>query len=66
MTDNGRGAVVQEAVKACLQGDVAALPGLFTADVSGWSPNLLVSSLAELTEVVGEREGALSDVTLEK
>jgi len=65
MADNERGAVIRDAVGACLRGDVAALPGLFTANVSGWSPNLLVSSLDELSEAVGEREGALSDVELD-
>jgi hypothetical protein len=40
------------------------LPELFTSDVSGWSPNLLVTSLDQLTEVVASREAALSDVTV--
>src|SRR5262245_13333643 len=64
MIATDRRAVLQHAVEACLVGDVEALPNLFTPDVSGWSPNLLVSSLAELTEAVAEREDALSDVNV--
>ena len=45
-------------------GATEALPELFTGDVSGWSPNMLVKSLDELTEVVASREAALSDVTV--
>ena len=65
MADTDRRAVLQRAVEACLVGDVAALPDLFTPDVSGWSPNLLVSSLDELAEEVAEREDALSNVKLD-
>jgi len=62
MTDNDRRGVLQRAVEACLVGDVSSLPEVFTQDVSGWSPNLLVGSLDELTEVVAQREDALTDV----
>jgi len=65
MAANGRRAVLQRAVEAVAGGDVAALPELFTDDVTGWSPNMLVTSLGELTEVVGEREDALSDLRVE-
>jgi hypothetical protein len=41
------------------------LPDLFTSDVSGWGPNMLVSSLDELEETVAAREEALSDVGIE-
>jgi len=34
------------------------LPELFTEAVSGWSPNLLVTSLDELTEAIADREDA--------
>ena len=30
----------------------------------GWSPNMLVSSLDELSEVVADREGSISDVAV--
>ena len=64
MADNDRRRVLNRAVEACLRGEVDALPGVFTADVSGWSPNMLVASLEELTEIVAYREDALSDVTV--
>jgi hypothetical protein len=48
-----------------LLGEVDALPEMFTADVSGWSPNMLVTSLDELTEIVADREDALSDVKIQ-
>lgn len=65
MADNDRGAVLTRALQAAITGDVDALPEVFTADVSGWSPNMLVASLRELSEVVGEREEALSDVSVQ-
>lgn len=65
MAENGRAQVLRRGLEACIAGDVDALPGLFTADVSGWSPNMLVSSLDELSETVASREEALSDVTIE-
>jgi hypothetical protein len=65
MSDTDRRQVLQRAIEACVLGDVAALPEMFTADVSGWSPNMLVSSLDELTEVVAYREDALSNVSIQ-
>ena len=65
MAENERHRVLRRAVEACVLGDVHALPELFTADVSGWSPNMLVSSLDELSEVVAERDDAFSDVAIQ-
>jgi SnoaL-like domain len=65
MAENGRGEVLRRALEACITGDVDALPEFFTADVSGWGPNMLVRSLDELTETVASREDALSDVGIE-
>ena len=65
MADPGRGAVLTRALEACIVGDVDALPDVFTDDVSGWSPNMLVGSLDELIELIGEREDALADVTVQ-
>jgi SnoaL-like protein len=64
MAQNGRGQVLQQALEACIEGEVGALPALFTADVSGWGPHMLVSNLDELSEVIATREDALSDVEL--
>jgi len=65
MAQNGRGDVLERALEACVTGDVGPLPELFTDDVSGWSPNMLVTSLAELQDIVAERDGSLSDVSLQ-
>lgn len=65
MARNGRGRVLERALEACVKGDVDALPELFTEDLSGWSPNMLVTSLAELREVVAERDQSLSDVSVQ-
>ena len=64
MAQNGRAGVLERALDACVTGQAGALPELFTDDVSGWSPNLMVSSLGELTEAVGARDESLSDVSI--
>ena len=65
MAENSRAQILRRALEACVTGDVDALPKLFTADVSGWGPHLLVSSLDELSETLAYREEALSDVGIE-
>jgi hypothetical protein len=65
MADNDRAYVLRRALEACIRGEVDLLPELFTADVSGWSPNMLVASLDELIEAVADREDALTDVDVE-
>jgi hypothetical protein len=65
MTTTDRRRVLRRALEACILSDVDALPELFTEDVNGWSPNMLVTSLGELTETVTDREDALSDVSLQ-
>src|SRR5262245_29056875 len=65
MADNNRRRVMQRAVEACVAGDVDTLTEVFAGDVSGWSPNLLVTSLDELTEIVSEREDALSNAKVQ-
>ena len=65
MAENGRAQVLRRALEACVTGDVDALPDLFTADVSGWSPIMLVSSLDELSQTVAYREDALSEVGID-
>ena len=65
MPDNDRAEVLRRALEACIRGEVGPLPELFSKDVSGWSPNMLVTSLDELTETVADREDALTDVDVE-
>ena len=65
MAQSTRNEVLRRALEACIVGDVDALPELFTNDASVWSPNMLTSSLAELSEAVADRDGSLSDVSLQ-
>ena len=64
MARSGSAGVVERALEAGFTGDVDVLPELFTEDVSGWSPNMLVASRGELAEVVAEREASISNVSL--
>ena len=65
MAENSRAQTLRRALEAGITGDVDALPELFTADVSGWGPHMLVSSLDELKETLAAREDALSEVEIE-
>jgi len=62
---NDRRGVLRHGLEACITGAVDALPELFTDDVSGWSPNMLVSSLDELKQVVADHDDSLSDVSVD-
>ena len=64
MAQDGRASVLERALAACVTGETDVLPELFTDDVSGWSPNLLVGSLDELSEAVKGRDESLSDVSI--
>lgn len=64
MTEDGRTGVLRRALEACFAGDLSTLPEVFTEDVSGWSPNMLVTSLDELSTVVADRDESLSDVSV--
>jgi hypothetical protein len=61
---DGRGQKLALALEAGLTGETGAMSGLFSDDVSGWSPNMLVNSLEELSEVVQSRDESLSDVSV--
>ena len=65
MAENSRAETLRRALEAGVTGDAAALPELFTADVSGWGPHMLVSSLDELRDTLAAREDALSDVEID-
>jgi ketosteroid isomerase-like protein len=65
MAENSRAETLRRALEAGVTGDVDALPEIFTANVSGWGPHMLVSSLDELKETLAAREDALSDVQIE-
>jgi hypothetical protein len=61
---DGRGRKLALALEAGLTGETGSLAELFTDDVSGWSPNMLVNSLEELSEVVQSRDDSLSNVSV--
>jgi ketosteroid isomerase-like protein len=57
-------AVLVQALEAAVTGDDSALDQTFTEDVVGWSPNLAVTSRAELAEEFGDRHDALSNIVI--
>lgn len=65
MTINSRKHTLETALGACLAGDATQLQQYFTDDVVGWSPNMLVGSLADLRDSVADRDGALSDIEVD-
>lgn len=60
-----RAEVVRRVLLAGLTGEVENLAELFTEDVVGWTPNLTVSSLAEIEMSFGARDEMLSNVVLD-
>jgi hypothetical protein len=56
------GAVLALAIEAAVTGDTDVIETAFTEDVVGWSPNLSVTSRAELEAEFAERDEALSNV----
>ena len=65
MARNGRGRVLERALKVCMTGEVEALPELFDPEVTGWSPNMLVNSIHVLAKVVAIRDGSLSELSIQ-
>jgi SnoaL-like domain len=55
-------AVLALAIEAAVTGDPALMESVFTDDVVAWSPNMSVTSLAELEEEFADRDEALSNV----
>ncbi len=56
--------VLIQALEAAVTGDESKLGETFTEDVVAWSPNLAVSSLAELVEEFGDRHDVLSNIVI--
>jgi ketosteroid isomerase-like protein len=53
------------ALEAAATGDTSSLAEIFTEDVTGWSPNMLVVSRDELAAELAERDDALTNVSIE-
>ncbi len=56
--------VLIQALEAAVTGDDSKLAQTFTEDVVGWSPNLAITSLAELAEEFGDRHDVLSNIVI--
>ncbi len=56
--------VLIQALEAAVTGDGSRLEETFTEDVVGWSPNLAVTSRAELAEEFGNRPDVLSNIVI--
>lgn len=59
-----RETVLIQALEAAVAGDGSRLEETFTEDVVGWSPNLAVTSRAELAEEFGDRHDVLSNIVI--
>jgi hypothetical protein len=64
MFEVDRGAVLRRALETLLGGDGAGVCEMFAADVSCWSPNLLVSSKDELVAALAVSDDVLTEVEL--
>jgi len=68
MAATTRGATLARAITTCIEPTddaVAGLGGLFTDDAMVWSPNLMAVGLESLAALLGARETAFTDVTVE-
>jgi ketosteroid isomerase-like protein len=63
-TNADRAATLARALEAGIHGDVATLAGLYTDDVTAWTPAFFVDSAAELLAVVEVRDDVFSDIEL--
>jgi len=64
MPSKDRGAVLCRALHVAIGGDADVAADLFSPDVKGWSPTMVVASRAELLDALATREDALTDVVL--
>ena len=61
-TASAQASAMRRLLDATVTGDRAAMADLVTADVTGWSPNLFVTSRDELLAAVEQREDAFSGI----
>ena len=66
MTSNARrAAVLEEVLRASLEGDAQAIARLCTEDVKAWTPDRSITSRDELVDQLGRRERAFSSADAE-
>ena len=61
-TASAQASAMRRLLDATVTGDRAAMADLVTADVTGWSPNLFVTSRDELLAALEQREDAFSGI----
>ena len=61
-TASAQASAMRRLLDATVTGDRAAMADLVTADVTGWSPNLFVTSHDELLAALEQREDAFSGI----
>ncbi len=61
-TASAQASAMRRLLDATVTGDRAAMADLVTADVTGWSPNLFVTSRDELLAALKDREDAFSGI----
>ncbi len=61
-TASAQASAMRRLLDATVTGDRAAIADLVTADVTGWSPNLFVTSRDELLAALEDREDAFSGI----
>ena len=61
-TASAQASAMRRLLDATVTGDRAAMADLVTADVTGWSPNLFVTSRDELLAALEHREDAFSGI----
>jgi hypothetical protein len=62
--DLDHASVLRRALSVALRGETDDVAELFTEDVCGWSPTMVIGSRAELVEQLEYNEDALSDLEL--
>jgi ketosteroid isomerase-like protein len=60
-----RAATLVRGLEASIAGDSTVVAELYTDDVKGWAPAMVVSSAAELAVEFEDRDGAFSDIELD-
>ena len=64
-TASVRASALRRLLRATVTGDGDAMADLVTADVTGWSPNLFVTSRDELLEALVRRDDTLSGIKIQ-
>jgi len=60
-----RAATLIRALEASVEGDSSVVAELYTDDVRGWAPAMVINSAAELAAELEDRDEAFSDIELD-